>query len=188
MTEEGDLIWPDFDEETGEVIDGNSIHREVISSITSIPIMGKTLYITDGDVLVPAAMYFRDDFHDVVSKIEKSIAMKYRYISVYQRSEKEAFDNLSKEGYRLLCYFRSIMGRGNTCFESISNISKACKISNSSTTKAINELVESKYLIIDGTDKRRKYTVSPAFGFKGNKSERHFSASRFSFSYKKTKD
>jgi hypothetical protein len=122
------------------------------------------VWIEFPDGMVPADELYKD-----LDKIE---ALSMKYISMYQRAEQEAIKKLSKHAYRLLCYFRSEMNRGNIVVVSSRQACKGAKLSAGYFAESIKELKQNKYITEDGTERRKIYTVSPAFGFNGSSAER----------------
>lgn len=118
---------------------------------------------------LPDGMIPADELYQDLDKIE---ALSMKYISMYQRAEKEAIKKLSKHAYRLLCYFRSEMKRGNIVAMTARDACKGAKLSAGYFSESIQELKKHKYITEDGTERKRIYTVSPAFGFNGSSAER----------------
>lgn len=107
----------------------------------------------------------------------KGVAHRYKYLSIYQKIELEAMQTLSKHAYRVLCYLRATMGRGNVVRPKQRPVCKGASISAAYYANSISELLKHGF-IIEGAFEG-SYQVNPAFGYKGSVYERAAAASYF---------
>jgi hypothetical protein len=137
---------------------------------------GEPVYIKQGDVYVEVAVYYPEHEEEIRKEVWRIAGRKYKYMSIFQKLEKEAIANLSKNAYLVLCWMRAHMKRNNFVRATVREVCSSIGSSPNTVSAAIKEIESRDYI------KRHKgslYLVNPSFGFLGTKTERARLSKRF---------
>ena len=122
----------------------------------------------DGDMLHVANL-LNDKYRDVFNSIKKLNKTKLQFSIAYQDGMLKASFELSGSALKILMYMISKMKYRNSVFDfKYNDMVEMFGMSYSTVTKAMKELIDKKYVKVDGKRTNRVYHISPAVVWKGS--------------------
>lgn len=126
-------------------------------------------YIEVDGEMIHVANILNSKYSNVFSNIKKLNKTKLKFSVAYQDGLLKASSELSGSALKVLLYMVSKMKYKNTVFDfKYADMVNKFGMSYATVTKAVKELVETKYIKVDGKRTALVYHITPALFWKGS--------------------
>lgn len=126
-------------------------------------------YIKYKEQYVHVASTLDPKYRDIIEGIKKIQKTKVQFAIAYQKTMLKMAMDLSSSSIKVLVYLMSQMKYRNAIFDfKYTDLVNMFGMSYSTITKSINELVDKKYIKVDGKRTNLVYHISPEVCWKGS--------------------